>query len=218
MPDDFSNHTRGTAHVREAVARMARREAAAYALPAMGEATVSVTVRPCDVCSADESLVRASATSVPFDVVRLVPWNAGQGADKALVTMLGCETLVRRALLPPLAVQDAHLGGRRFRTRGAAWAHSASEPDLERLIVEADRQESPLDDLLHDQLTRATTVPHLLTLPCSTRPNPAAPRSHWGPETVPSSLFLSPHHHGSRGRLWERLYRSCLLDAVAAAL
>ncbi|MEV7711683.1 hypothetical protein [Streptomyces sp. NPDC088270] len=218
MPDDISNHPQGTASVREAVARMARREAAAYSLPALGEATVSVTVRPCKVCGADEALVRASATAVPFDVVRLVPWNAGRGADEAVVTMLGCETLVRRALLPPLAVQGSHLGGHSFRTRGVAWAHSARETHLERLIVEADRHESPLDDLLHGQLTTATTGSRLLTLPCSTRPNPATARSGWSPETVPSSSFLSPHHHGSRGRVWERLYRSCLLDAVAAAL
>lgn len=218
MSDPVANAHQGTAQVREAVARMARREAAVHTLPAMDEATVQVTVQPCAVCGADESLLRASATSAPFDVVRLVPWDAGRGVDEALVTMLGCETLTRRALLAPLVLRHRDGGPLRFRTRAVARAHPAGEADVERLIIEADLQESPVDDLLPGRTVGATPLPRLLTLPCSTRPNPAARQGRSPSGGVPSSFFTSPHHVGSRGRVWERLYRSCLLDAVAAAL
>ncbi|MFG2894781.1 hypothetical protein [Streptomyces sp. NPDC048248] len=219
MSDPSPASVYGSAEVRGAVVRMARREAAVHTLAARYGVTVLVTVMPCDPCGADESLIRASPMALPSDVAQLVPWEGGRGTDEAQVTMLGCEMLVRRALLPALALRDSRGDALTFRTRGVAWAARLDNGrDPGSAIAEADREEACLDEALAlGGPVSHTVLPRVLPLPCGTRPHPESGQGR-AAAGVTGTRFLSPHGLGPQGPLWEQLYRSCLLEAVAVAV
>lgn len=182
--------TRGTEPVERVVERMARREAAGHLLvpPSLplppGDATPPVGVRR----------VRC-------------PWCGAEGDDAPApdglpgVTLLACESLTNRSLLPVVVARCPPDGG--YLTRAAYWAaHAPAEPDdaaLIRLIIAVDAAESWADTM--DPAGSPAVVP------AATR-GAGAPGGH----------FLTPHPGGVR--LLERLdlgYRRARLLAVEAA-
>ncbi|MFE1548774.1 hypothetical protein [Streptomyces sp. NPDC058718] len=209
---------------RAAIERMARREAAAQLLPSPDSTVVTVDVRECPTCGGGEEVVRTSPLAVQpgLAVFGDVPDPAAEAGP--VVTVLGCEILTPRSLLPAIVLRHHDGSPAVWRTRAVAWAQSANpgvdrHSDVEQLIVELAEEEAESDASLvpgggHRLPPR--TSPRALVLPASTRLNPAAVGLR---ESVPpAARFLSPHLDGPQAQLYEKAYRVSLLRTVAAHL
>ncbi|MFB7588395.1 hypothetical protein [Streptomyces sp. NPDC056169] len=209
---------------RAAIERMARREAAAQLLPALDAAVVTVDVLECPTCGGGEEASRASPLAVRPGLTVFGDVPDPTAVVGPAVTVLGCEILTPRALLPALVLRHHDGSPAVWRTRAVAWAQSAGpgvdrRGDVEQLIVELAEEEAESDVALapvggHRLPPR--TSPRALVLPASTRLNPAAVGLR--ESAPPAARFLSPHLDGPQAQLYEKAYRGSLLRVVAAHL
>lgn len=209
------------------VRAMARREAAVHLLSAPPESMTLVAVEPCPTCGADESTVRSTPGAVPLSLAVVVSGTPTPLLGFPIVRVHGCEMLTPRMLLAPALLRHEDGLPATFVSRSVAWASGtrsaadgpAAEPELESLLAAAEAREAVLDDCLTgpaDRPPRMTGPRRTLTLPCSTRLNPAA--LDLPEHVVPQARFLTPHLDGAIATRLETLYRSVLVEAVAVAL
>ncbi|MFC5186335.1 hypothetical protein [Actinomadura harenae] len=169
--------------IESVVKRMALREVRAHFLvpsdQAPGEVRppappVTVLVRTCPVCGADADAVRRYGRSVPF-----AHWEVREeSAGLPTLTILGCEWLAPRAVLPMAIAIERHGGAvSGFSTRAASLVRLGrpAPPEAVRLLDAEERWADALD---------AGDFAGTLTLPAATRPTD-------GDGLVP--LFLGPH-------------------------
>jgi hypothetical protein len=207
--------------VADLVRRMARREAACHLLAAQTDMVVRVQARwlPCPWCGAGE----VTAAARPW-ILPLRGWEAGydwappSDGQPVVLTMLGCERVTARALLPLAAAVKRfdELRGVLFWTRAAtaastvamataamATAATAVPAGVGDLLSHLDAAERWVDALLVGARPPVPCDDHLgppeLTLPASARSVHAgasdwaragsAPMSTWEPHR----RFMNPH-------------------------
>lgn len=212
--------------LRTPVRAMARREAAVHLLSAPLESTTLVVVEPCPTCGADESTVRSTPGAVPPSLAVVVSGSPTPLLGFPILRMHGCEMLTPRMLLAPALIRHEDRLPATFVSRSVAWAacgnpaaqERRAEPELEALLAAADAREAALDACLNGPAGRPRIAGprRTLTLPCSTRLNPAA--LDLPGHVVPQARFLTPHLHGATADRLEAVYRSVLVDTVAVAL
>ncbi|MFI0367318.1 hypothetical protein ACH35V_05530 [Actinomadura sp. 1N219] len=187
---------------------MARREAAALLLPAPFVPTdgigTLVTVRPlpCPACGARDERRRWTVPFAAEDTAREAPGPT--------LSMLACETLTARAVLPIVVTVERvpELREARFQTRAAHWTALAPEagPDHEKALAEIDASERWID--------APEDFSGEWTLPASTRL--CRPASGWRQHRADlAPHFLSPHRDlpPRVDRHYAAVRRSALRDA-----
>lgn len=213
-----------------AVRGLARREAAAHLLIAPWAwprpAPVRVEVMRCPDCGATEQDVLAFPRALPLPRGGLVLGEEPPAWDGNTVTMLGCEVLTPRALLPAFATahRDRPLA---FRTRAVALARAQGDGSRSDAAVM-----SGILCVAHEEGSGAHLIgipsgdapptgtnspaPRTVVLPASTRRNPAA--GHGGGDRwLSEPEFLSPHGLPDGLARYRLLYRQELVQVVRDA-
>jgi hypothetical protein len=176
------------------VERMARREAAAQVLAAPWVPNAPylpplvMDVRRCPVCGADESTVRRRPDTLPLRWWRLAtPGDRHSGASR--LTVLGCERLAPRSVLPIVMALAGGAGPAAFRSRAVAWADHATGAgaDLAATLNHIHLSERWADG------PQTGSYGGEVTLPACTRP-----RRMPGSGRPPAAHFLTPHPDDSR--------------------
>lgn len=169
------------------VRRMAEREASGHFLRASFDVSVRVELRTlrCPWCGADDR------HSPPW-MMPLRGWEPGydwapESAPVAVLTVLGCERVTARSLLP-LAVFTRRFGAATFHTRAATWAQWYTEgTSIGRMLAQLDATERWIAELDNDTPLVNTGAP--LTLPAAVRVIAGATYR----DTVATPHFVHPH-------------------------
>ncbi|MGW0836141.1 hypothetical protein [Streptomyces prunicolor] len=204
---------------------MALREANACLLYARKLGLVFLEVLPCGTCGADETTVRRCPLPLASTEVSYLDPDSVLAPHSAVVTMLGCELLPARALLAAAAAAAANRYGPavRARTRAVALLDSAdrwpADPfeRLQRLATSERAGERDWKSPGTAAGPSADTAPRdVMTLPASTRRNPAAAAHASAPSLL--SDFVAPHAQLQEWAAFGEFYRGRLQDAVRTGL
>lgn len=179
-----------------AVRRMAHRDAAAHLRPARYGSTVRVrpVVLACPWCGVDQR---------PDWAFPLRAWQRGPdwapASTEVRLTLLGCERLTARALLPLVdAARTEHV--EEFSTRAVTWLR-LGRPDL---------------DTLDEQEARTGTGIRTLPVATATVAAPADDLAGWRRSIQPH--FLTPHRQGGRFDDLNTIYLAARFAAVAGEI
>ncbi|MBV7245819.1 hypothetical protein [Streptomyces sp. MW-W600-10] len=210
-----------------ALRAMADREAEACLLlaPSVDVPTplLHMRVEKCPECGADRDTLRAHSTAVPTRVAALLAADEEPSGPGNVLTLLGCEVLPTRALLPAVLAEPAPGGRLRFKTRAAVLTELTGSPvvapaDLSKLVpAMASMERSSARAGLAAAATPVSDDGAYVVLPALTRFNPLA--SAGGGSRRPAGAHpLTPHPDAPALRSLGRAYRTYLLDAVRSRL
>ncbi|SBU94106.1 hypothetical protein YW5DRAFT_04624 [Streptomyces sp. Ncost-T6T-1] len=179
-------------------------------------------VEKCPECGADRDTLRLHSTAVPTRVAALLAADEEPSGPGNVLTLLGCEVLSSRALLPAVLTEPAPGGRLLFKTRAAALTELTGSPvvasaDLAKVVpAMASMEQGGVRAALADA-SQVADDRGFVVLPALTRLNPSAPTG--GGSRGPAVAHpLTPHADAPSLRSLGRTYRTYLLDAVRSRL
>jgi hypothetical protein len=206
----------------ETLTEMALREADACLLHAKKLGVVLLEVVRCGACGADEATVRRCPLPLAATEVAFLRPGSRPSPGSAVVTMLGCELVTARSLLAAAVAADR--GGRtvRARTRAVALLDDSAESGPAdpfgriRRLAASERAGEPGWKGSAAGRAGDTVRRDVMTLPASTRRNPAAVAHASAPALW--SDPVAPHALPREWPVFDAFYRQRLRDAVRQGL